>query len=79
MGIADVPTVNGGPGKPFVGVLAAGISAVSTNHELARQFMEDYLLTESGLHSVNDDKPPAGSSAWMRCGAGRDVTTLPTE
>lgn len=57
VGIADVPTVTGGPGKPFVGVLAAGISAVSTNHELARQFMEDYLLTESGLNSVNDDKP----------------------
>ncbi len=33
------------------------ISAVSTNHELARQFIEDYLLTESGLHAVNDDKP----------------------
>lgn len=57
VGIADVPTVNGEPGKPFVGVLAAGISAVSTNHELARQFMEGYLLTESGLHAVNDDKP----------------------
>ena len=57
VGIADVPTVSGDPGKPFVGVLAAGISAVSTNHELARQFMEDYLLTESGLHAVNDDKP----------------------
>lgn len=57
VGIADVPTVSGEPGKPFVGVLAAGISAVSTNHELARQFMEDYLLTESGLHAVNDDKP----------------------
>ncbi|OZB20298.1 MAG: maltose ABC transporter substrate-binding protein MalE [Marinobacter sp. 34-60-7] len=57
VGIADVPTISGQPGKPFVGVLAAGISAVSTNHELARQFMEDYLLTESGLHAVNDDKP----------------------
>lgn len=57
VGIADVPTVTGAPGKPFVGVLAAGISAVSTNHELARRFMEDYLITESGLNSVNDDKP----------------------
>lgn len=57
VGIADVPTVDGRPGKPFVGVLVAGISAVSTNHEIARQFLEDYLLTESGLHAVNDDKP----------------------
>jgi len=38
-------------------VLAAGISAVSTNKEIARQFLEDYLLTEDGLHAVNSDKP----------------------
>ncbi|MFP3490446.1 hypothetical protein R0K20_22875, partial [Staphylococcus sp. SIMBA_130] len=31
VGIADVPTTTGEPGRPFVGVLAAGISAVSTN------------------------------------------------
>lgn len=57
VGIADVPTVDGSPGRPFVGVLAAGISAVSTNKEIARQFLEDYLLTEDGLHAVNSDKP----------------------
>src|SRR5690554_35658 len=57
VGIADVPTVDGAPGRPFVGVLAAGISAVSTNQDLARQFLEDYLLTEEGLHVVNNDKP----------------------
>ncbi|WP_297791100.1 maltose/maltodextrin ABC transporter substrate-binding protein MalE [uncultured Marinobacter sp.] len=57
VGIADVPTVTGEPGKPFVGVLSAGVSAVSTNHELARRFLEDYLLTNDGLHAVNDDKP----------------------
>ncbi|WP_417531741.1 maltose/maltodextrin ABC transporter substrate-binding protein MalE [Marinobacter lipolyticus] len=57
VGIANVPTATGEPGKPFVGVLAAGISAVSTNHELARQFLEGYLLTGEGLHAVNDDKP----------------------
>lgn len=57
VGIADVPTVGGKPGKPFVGVLAAGLSKVSTNEELARRFLEDYLLTEEGLHAVNNDKP----------------------
>lgn len=57
VGIANIPTVTGEPGKPFVGVLAAGISAVSTNHQLARHFLEEYLLTEDGLHAVNDDKP----------------------
>ncbi len=57
VGIADVPTATGKPGKPFVGVLSAGISTVSTNHELARRFLEEYLLTNDGLHAVNDDKP----------------------
>lgn len=57
VGIADVPTTTGEPGRPFVGVLAAGISAVSTNQGIARQFLEDYLLTEQGLHAVNNDKP----------------------
>lgn len=57
VGIADVPTTTGDPGRPFVGVLAAGISAVSTNQEIAREFLEEYLLTEQGLDSVNDDKP----------------------
>lgn len=57
VGIADVPTTTGEPGKPFVGVLAAGISAVSTNQQMARRFLEDYLLTESGLQAVNNDKP----------------------
>ncbi|MCD1649228.1 maltose/maltodextrin ABC transporter substrate-binding protein MalE [Marinobacter adhaerens] len=57
VGIADVPTTTGEPGRPFVGVLAAGISAVSTNQGIARQFLEDYLLTEQGLHALNNDKP----------------------
>ncbi|HET8850822.1 MAG TPA: maltose/maltodextrin ABC transporter substrate-binding protein MalE [Marinobacter sp.] len=57
VGIANVPTVDGSPGRPFVGVLAAGISAVSPNQDAARQFLEGYLLTEDGLHEVNNDKP----------------------
>lgn len=58
VGIADVPALSPErPGRPFVGVLAAGISAATTNTRLAKRFLEDYLLTEEGLHAVNDDKP----------------------
>lgn len=58
IGIADVPGIDvKHPGKPFVGVLAAGISAASPNSELAQRFIENYLLTMDGLKAVNDDKP----------------------
>ncbi|WP_228276685.1 maltose/maltodextrin ABC transporter substrate-binding protein MalE [Marinobacter sp. JSM 1782161] len=58
IGIADVPGIDAAhPGKPFVGVLAAGISAASPNTRHAQRFIEDYLLTRDGLNAVNDDKP----------------------
>lgn len=58
IGIADVPAIDPGrPGKPFVGVLAAGISSATPNKAMAKRFLEDYLLTEDGLGTVNEDKP----------------------
>lgn len=41
----------------FTGVLSAVINSSTPNQTLAATFMEDYLLTESGLKTVNDDKP----------------------
>ncbi|WP_036771617.1 maltose/maltodextrin ABC transporter substrate-binding protein MalE [Photorhabdus australis] len=56
-GVALLPTFNGQPSKPFVGVLTAGINAASPNKELAKEFLENYLLTNDGLEMVNKDKP----------------------
>jgi len=56
-GVAVLPTFNGKPSKPFVGVLSAGINAASPNKELAKEFLENYLLTDQGLEEVNKDKP----------------------
>lgn len=56
-GVTLLPTLNGKPSKTFVGVLSAGINAASPNKELAKEFLENYLLTDSGLDSVNKDKP----------------------
>jgi len=56
-GVAALPTLNGKPSKPFVGVLSAGINAASPNKELAKEFLENYLLTDAGLETVNKDKP----------------------
>lgn len=56
-GVAPLPTFHGKPSKPFVGVLTAGINAASPNKELAKEFLENYLMTNDGLATVNKDKP----------------------
>ncbi|ARU92858.1 maltose/maltodextrin ABC transporter substrate-binding protein MalE [Tatumella citrea] len=52
-----LPTFGGKPSKPFVGVLTAGINAASPNKELAKEFIENYLITDDGLATMNKDKP----------------------
>jgi len=56
-GVTLLPTFHGKPSKPFVGVLTAGINAASPNKELAKEFLENYLITDDGLAVVNKDKP----------------------
>ncbi len=56
-GVTLLPTFKGKPSKPFVGVLTAGINAASPNKELAKEFLEHYLITDEGLAEVNKDKP----------------------
>ncbi|WP_024302062.1 maltose/maltodextrin ABC transporter substrate-binding protein MalE [Pseudogulbenkiania sp. MAI-1] len=54
-GVAPIPTVNGKPAAPFVGVLGAMINASSKNKELATEFIENNMLTLPGLKTINDD------------------------
>lgn len=56
-GVAPVPSVDGQPSKSFVGVLAANINAASPNKDLAIEFIENYLLTDEGLQTIDDDVP----------------------
>ncbi|WP_354623536.1 maltose/maltodextrin ABC transporter substrate-binding protein MalE [Psychromonas sp. MME2] len=56
-GVTILPTFKGKAAKPFVGVLTAGINIASPNRELAKEFIENYLLTDAGLELVNNDKP----------------------
>ncbi len=56
-GVAVLPTLNGGKGNPFVGVLSAGINAASPNGDLAVEFLENYLYQDDALKIMNDDKP----------------------
>jgi maltose/maltodextrin transport system substrate-binding protein len=54
-GVTTLPKFNGQSSKPFVGVLTAGISTASPNKDLATEFLENYLLTNDGLRTINDD------------------------
>lgn len=56
-GVAPIPSIDGQPSKAFVGVLAATVNAASPNKDLAIEFIENYMLTDEGLKTVNDDVP----------------------
>ena len=56
-GVAPIPSINGNASKAFVGVLAATVNAASPNKDLAIEFIENYMLTDEGLKSINDNVP----------------------
>ena len=55
--VNPIPTLNGKPGKPFVGVQGMTINQASPNKDLAKEFLLNYLLTDEGLEEMNKDKP----------------------
>ncbi|MCM2679839.1 maltose/maltodextrin ABC transporter substrate-binding protein MalE [Echinimonas agarilytica] len=56
-GVTFIPSVGGSPAKPFVGVVAGALNAASPNKDLAKEFLENYLLNKEGLSAVNADVP----------------------
>jgi len=54
--LAPIPGVGGAPGRPFVGVSVAYLNRSSPNQDLAREFLERYLLTEEGLTAMDHGK-----------------------
>ena len=64
-----MPGVNGKPGRPFVGVMAAYLNRSSPNQDVAKEFLEQSVLTEEGLSAMNHGKPigvPALMSLYKR-------------
>jgi maltose/maltodextrin transport system substrate-binding protein len=45
------------PGRPFVGVSVAYLNRSSPNQDLAKEFLEQYALTEEGLTAMHQAKP----------------------
>src|SRR5271165_1621199 len=56
-GLGQIPGVDGKIGRPFVGVSAAYINRSSPNQDLAKEFLEQYLLTDDALALMNNAKP----------------------
>jgi maltose/maltodextrin transport system substrate-binding protein len=56
-GLGQIPGVDGNVGRPFVGVSVAYLNRSSPNQDLAKEFLEQYLLTDDGLAAMDDAKP----------------------
>ncbi len=54
-GIAALPTVNGHPTRPFVGVHGAVLNANTPNTDLAEEFIENYLFKPDNLAFYHAD------------------------
>jgi len=75
-GVAPFPDVDGKPSKPFVGVLGCMITAPSKNKDLAREFIENYLLRIDSLKTVNADVPlgtPANKAFYAELAADPNI------
>ena len=56
-GVAHIPGIDGKVGRPFVGVSVAYLNRSSPNGDLAKEFLERYLLTDEGLTAMDKAKP----------------------
>jgi len=56
-GLGQIPGVDGKVGRPFVGVSVAYLNRSSPNQDLAKEFLERYLLTDEGLAAMDAGKP----------------------
>ena len=56
-GVAQLPSIKGKPARAFIGVWGAALNNASPNKTLSKEFLENYLLTQNGLMTMNDDVP----------------------
>ncbi|NVK29976.1 MAG: maltose/maltodextrin ABC transporter substrate-binding protein MalE [Gammaproteobacteria bacterium] len=55
LGLAPIPSVNGKASPSFLGVQALALNAASPNADLAKELIENYLITEAGLATWNQN------------------------
>ncbi|WP_158587154.1 maltose/maltodextrin ABC transporter substrate-binding protein MalE [Motilimonas pumila] len=57
VGLTTLPEIYGRPIRPWITVYAAMINRYSEQQDVAQYFIEQFLLTEPGLHALNSDVP----------------------
>ncbi|NRF68334.1 maltose/maltodextrin ABC transporter substrate-binding protein MalE [Aquincola sp. S2] len=75
-GVAPIPSVGGHPAKPFVGVLGCMIAAPSKVKDLARLFLEEYVLKVEHLKTISADVPlgtPANKAYFAELSADPNI------
>ncbi|MFN9449840.1 MAG: maltose/maltodextrin ABC transporter substrate-binding protein MalE [Rubrivivax sp.] len=61
-GVARIPSVQGRPAAPFVGIKGVMINRSSRQKELAQEFIERHMLSPEGLRAI-DNAEPIGAPA----------------
>lgn len=75
-GVAPIPAVGAKASKPFVGVLGCMIAAPSPNKDLAKEFIENFVLRLEGLKKINADVPlgtPANKAFFKELSANPNI------
>lgn len=75
-GVAPIPGIGGKPSKPFVGVLGCMITAPSRLKDVAREFIENHLLTVASLKTISTDVPlgtPANKAYYQELSADPNI------
>jgi maltose/maltodextrin transport system substrate-binding protein len=71
-GVAPIPSIAGKPARPFVGVLGCMVTAPSKMKDIAREFLEEHVLTIDGLKTIAADVPlgtPANKAYYAELAA----------
>ncbi|MDE2371864.1 MAG: maltose/maltodextrin ABC transporter substrate-binding protein MalE [Burkholderiales bacterium] len=75
-GVAAIPSIAGHPSKPFVGVLGCMIASPSAVKDIAREFIENHLLTVASLKTISADVPlgtPANKAYYQELSADPNI------
>jgi maltose/maltodextrin transport system substrate-binding protein len=75
-GVAAIPSVDGRPSKPFVGVLGCMIAAPSKIKDIAREFIENHLLKVESLKIISADVAlgtPANKAYYQELAADPNI------
>ncbi len=75
-GVGAIPSVAGKPARPFVGVLGCMITTPSKNKDIAREFIENHLLTVASLKTISADVPlgtPANKAYYAELSADPNI------